>query len=90
MVKPNSALDPGSAQRFGLGLWSSVNATLAVELPIFLAGSWLYLRTTAARDGIGRWGLWGLVLFLAVVYFANLFGEPPPSVTVIAWVGQAQ
>jgi hypothetical protein len=51
---------------------------------------WLYLRVTRARDATGTWAMWGLVGFLLVVYVANVLGEPPPSVTAIAWVGHAQ
>jgi hypothetical protein len=39
---------------------------------------------------VGRWALWGLVTFLVVIYCANLFGQAPPNVTVLAWVGQTQ
>lgn len=88
--RPDLPLYPGGAQLVGLGLWSSLGATLAVELPIFALGLWLYLRTTAASDALGRWGLLGLVVFLVAVYLANLFGEPPPNVTALAWVAQAQ
>jgi membrane-bound metal-dependent hydrolase YbcI (DUF457 family) len=88
--RPDLPLYPGSTQLFGLGLWSSVGATLAVELPIFALGLWLYVRATTALDAVGRWALWGLVVFLVAIYLANLFGEPPPNVTVLAWVGQAQ
>jgi hypothetical protein len=73
-----------------LGLWNSLPATLLVEVPIFIGGCWLYARATRARDAIGRWGLAGLVAFLAAIYVGNLFGDPPPSVKAIAWVGQAQ
>jgi membrane-bound metal-dependent hydrolase YbcI (DUF457 family) len=83
-------LYPGSTELLGLGLWSSVGATLAVELPVFVAGVWLYVRTTEALDAVGRWGFWSLVGLLVVIYFSNLFGDPPPSVAVLAWVGQAQ
>jgi hypothetical protein len=34
--------------------------------------------------------LWGLIVFLFLIHFANLFGPPPENVTAIAWVGQAQ
>lgn len=88
--RPDLLLYPGSTQPIGLGLWSSVGFTVAVELPIFLAGLWLYLRTTQPVDATGRWALWGLVAFLLLIYAANLFGSPPPDVTVLAWVGQAQ
>ena len=39
---------------------------------------------------MGTYGLVSLVGFLALIYVANLFGDPPPNVTAIAWVGQAQ
>lgn len=87
--RPDLPLYPGSTL-VGLGLWSSVTATLAVELAIFFIGLWLYFRSTAADDAVGRWALWGLVGFLLLIYLANVFGSPPPSVTVLAWVGQAQ
>ena len=88
--RPDLLLYPGATQPIGLGLWSSVGLTVAVELPIFLAGLWLYQRTTQPVDATGRWALWGLVAFLLLIYTANLFGSPPPNVTVLAWVGQAQ
>jgi hypothetical protein len=88
--RPDLPLYPGSTQFYGLGLWSSVGATVAVEVPIFVAGLWLYLRATQARDAVGRWALGGLVAFLVVIYLANLFGDPPPDVAVLAWVGHAQ
>ncbi len=76
--------------RVGLGLWSSLPATLALESAIFAVGLFLYARCTTGRDRVGRYGLWALALFLAVVYLANLFGPPPPSTAAIAWAGQAQ
>ena len=88
--RPDLPLYAGSTQRFGLGLWSSVGATIAVELSILAVGVWLYVRSTVASDAAGRWALWGLVGFLVVVYLVNLFGAPPPNVTTLAWVGQAQ
>ena len=88
--RPDLPLAPGSDARFGLGLWNSLPATLVVELGIFTVGLWLYLRTTRALDRFGSIALWSLVGFLLVVYFSNLFGPPPPNVTALAWVGQAQ
>jgi hypothetical protein len=87
--RPDLPVYPGGTL-IGAGLWSSVGATLAVELPIFAIGLWIYLRATAARDTVGSRALWGLVLLLLVVYAANLFGPPPPSETAIAWAAQAQ
>jgi len=88
--RPDLPLYPGSSQLIGLGLWSSLAGTLAVELSLFGAGLWLYLRTTRAIDATGGWALWGLVAFLGTVYAANIFGTAPPSVSAIAWAGHAQ
>jgi hypothetical protein len=87
---PDLPVAPGVATLVGLGLWHSAAATLAVEVPLFLAGLALYLRATRAADGVGRWGLWALVALLLVIYAGNLFGPPPPSTQAIAWLGQAQ
>ena len=88
--RPDLPLVPGGAARIGLGLWNSLPATLVVELAIFALGVGLYLRTTRATDRVGSIALWALVGFLLVIYFANVLGSPPPSVTALAWVGQAQ
>ena len=87
---PDLPLSPGGGTMIGLGLWQSRAATMAVEVPIFALGVWLYVRSTRAKDKVGAYGLVGLVGFLALIYVGNLFGDPPPSVTAIAWVGQAQ
>src|SRR5690349_23378049 len=58
---PRSTLFPYTTLfRSGLGLWQSRAATLAVEIPIFAAGVWLYARSTHAKDKVGRYGLMGL------------------------------
>ena len=88
--QPDLPLIPGGATVVGLNAWSSLPLTLAIEGPLFLVGVWLYTQATSAADKIGRWGLVALVLTLAGIYAANLFGTPPPSVEAIAWVGQLQ
>jgi membrane-bound metal-dependent hydrolase YbcI (DUF457 family) len=88
--RPDLPLYPGGSERVGLGLWSSFAGTILLEALLLTAGLVLYLRTTAAKDRAGVYGLWSLVAFLVLTYFANLFGPPPPSAEAIAWVGQAQ
>jgi hypothetical protein len=51
--RPDMPLFPGGP-KFGLGLWNSIPATLAVEVPMFLAGVWIYTRVTHPRDRIGK------------------------------------
>jgi len=88
--RPDLPLFPGSSTVVGLNAWSSFPLTLAIEIPLFGIGVWLYARATTPSDKVGRWGLWALVLCLFVVYAGNLFGPPPPSIQAIAWVGQLQ
>ena len=88
--QPDLPLFPGSATLIGLDVWSSLALTLAIELPLFALGVWLYARATAPKDATGRWSLVGLVVFLLVSYAANLFGPPPPGTTAIAWAGHLQ
>lgn len=88
--RPDLPLAPGAAAVIGLGAWSSLTLTLAIEVPLFALGVATYSRATSPADAVGRWGLVALVVFLLGVYAANLFGAPPPSVRAIAWVGQLQ
>jgi hypothetical protein len=68
----------------GLGLWDSLPLTMLVEGGIFAAGVALYLRTTCALDGIGRYAFGGLVAFLVAMQLAAYFGPPPPSMKMVA------
>jgi membrane-bound metal-dependent hydrolase YbcI (DUF457 family) len=88
--RPDLPLTPWSQELLGWHAWSSLPLTLAIELPLFVLGVWLYARTTVPQDITGRWALRGLVLFLLLAYLGNLFGAPPPDVRAIAWVGQLQ
>ncbi len=47
--RPDLPLYPGSAVLWGLTLWDSLTATLAVELPLFLGGVCLYVKVDAHR-----------------------------------------
>lgn len=85
--RPDMPLYPGGAARVGLGLWYSTAGTIVVEGLLFVAGVWLYARTTRARDGIGRWALWSLAAILALFYVANLVGTPPANPGAFAWFG---
>jgi hypothetical protein len=87
--RPDLPLTLTGAERFGLGLWHSRLATLAVEGLLFAACVWWYSRITRPRDRTGRWAFVALVAFLVLVYLANIFGPPPPSVAAVAWSAQA-
>lgn len=86
---PDLPLAPGLEVRVGFGLWRSLPATIAVEGGLFIAGVWIYLRATRARDRIGTLATAALVGLLAVLYAANLAGPPPPSQEAFATAGMA-
>jgi hypothetical protein len=81
--RPDLPLYPGSA-KYGLGMWNSLPLTIAVELILFATGIALYFRGTRAKDSMGHWAPWTLIIFLVVAYFGSVFGPPPPSIPVLA------
>ena len=78
-----------SSRRAGLGLWFHPQATLILEIGMFLIGVLLYGRSTVAKDRAGKIGFWALVVFLLAAYLAASFGPPPPDVISLAWGGQS-
>ena len=87
--RPDLPLTPTDPGRYGLGLWNSIPGTLTIELTIFLAGLLLYVRETTALDRAGSAGVWGLAIFMLVVYVASAFGPPPPNASAVAWSAEA-
>jgi hypothetical protein len=84
--RPDIQLYPGGA-KLGLGLWNSPAGTVIVESILLIAGVAIYLRATRARDGIGRWGLLGLVVLLAGSYLSTLFTPSPTDMHAVAVFG---
>jgi len=82
--RPDLPLYPGGPV-YGLGLWNSVPATIAVEGALFAAGAWMYQRSTRAVGITGRWAFNSLVGVLLLAYVGNMLSAPP-SVTAI-WSG---
>ena len=87
--RPDLPILPGDQTRVGLGLWYSVAGTVLLEGAMFVAGLWLYLRSTEPLDRIGRWGLIGFVAFLLVAYAVSISGPPPPDARAVPWVALA-
>jgi hypothetical protein len=82
--RPDLPLYPGSAV-YGLGLWNSVPATLAVEGVMFAVGAMMYAQSTRAGSGRGRWAFKSLIAVMLLAYVANILSAPP-SVNAI-WSG---
>lgn len=81
--RPDLPLYPGGV-KVGLGLWNSVPATVAVEVALYVAGAWLYLATTRAKDRVGTYSLWAFLVFGVLVYVANMTSPPPPNAHAVA------
>jgi hypothetical protein len=73
----------------GLGLWNSLPATLALEGGLYAAGIVVYLRATRAKDAVGVWALWTMLMTLPALWLAALLGPPPPNVKTLAVSGLA-
>lgn len=86
--RPDLPLWPGGP-KVGLGLWNSVAGTVVVEVALFAFALWVYLRATIAIDRTGSIALWALIIFLAIIYIANITSPPPPNAGMIGYVGLA-
>ncbi len=74
----------------GLGLWNSIIATVVIEGIIFIVGVYLYIAATKAKNKVGTYSLWSLLIFFIIIYLSNLFGPPPESAEAVGYVSHAQ
>jgi hypothetical protein len=86
--RPDMPLYPGGP-KLGLGLWNSIAGTMIVEVALFAAGVYLYVHATRACDVSGQYLLAAFAGLLLILYVADRFSPPPPSVAAIAWTGIA-
>jgi hypothetical protein len=87
--RPDMPLTLAGSTRVGLSLWNMPLWAVTLEIALFVLGVWLYTRYTYARDRVGGIAFWALVIFLLLVYAANLLGPLPPSTTAVSWSAQA-
>jgi len=83
--RPDMPITPWSTEKYGLGLWNSIGATVAVELVMFFAGLLIYLSQTQAKDRTGQIALWSFVALLLVIWLSATFGPPPPSINALKY-----
>lgn len=82
-------LAPGVNAYFGWGLWNSFYGSLVVELALFGAGIYYYLRTTRPKDRVGAVAFWVLMVLFLAIGIAGYFGPPPGDPKAIAYAGLA-
>ena len=72
-------LAPGVPRYFGLGLWTSVPATVVVEGGFWLVAIILYLRATRPANRAGIYIFWIAAVILTLAWYNNIAGQPPPN-----------
>ena len=75
--RPDMALAPGVHLYLGLGLWTSVPATLAVEGGFWVIALVAYARTARPSGRLGSYVLWIGAALLTLVWYLNIAGPPP-------------
>lgn len=81
---PDLALYPGSAERLGLGLWSSVMMSQSLEIGAMALGLFLYASATAANGPTGRLSLLVVAGAAIALQVYNLIGPPPATIERVA------
>lgn len=87
--RPDMPIALSETVKVGFGLWNYPMIAIPLELLLFGAGVWMYCRATEPLNRSGSVGLKVLVVFLLVVYLANIYGPPPPSESAVVWSAQA-
>lgn len=88
--RPDLPILPWSDFKMGFGLWDWLGGTLVVEGGIFALGVFIYSTSTRHINKTGLYALIGFVVFITVIYLANIFGPPPPSTEAIGYAGLLQ
>jgi len=76
---PDMPLAPGTSARLGLGLWTSIPATLLVEGGFWVLALALFRAQRRTRSVLGALVLWSGAAFLTLAWYNNIAGPPPPD-----------
>lgn len=87
---PDLPLFPGDSPLLGLGLWKSKALTLILEMSFFITAVFFYMNSTRPKNKSGKFGMWGLILFLITIHLANVYGPAPKDIDAVAWAGHLQ
>ncbi len=82
--RPDMPVGPGIPGVFGLGLWNSLPATLAVEGGMWLFAIVLYVSVTRANSASARYAFWARVVALTLAWFGNISRPPTPGGSAVA------
>src|SRR5262245_2833300 len=74
---PDMPLAPGITRTVGLALWNSVPGTLIIEGGLWIAGIFVYARTTQPTTKAGSYALWLLAVPLTLWFVVTPFSPQP-------------
>jgi hypothetical protein len=74
---PDMPLAPGTHTYFGLGLWTSIPATILIEGGFWLLAVVLYARGTRSHGRTGVYAYWIVVALFTLAWYNNIAGPPP-------------
>lgn len=75
----------GGSYKIGLGLWNYVFASSFIELLIFFAGLWVYLKSTKGVSIAGRYGIVIFSAFVTIMWIASLLAPTPSEFNIIGF-----
>jgi hypothetical protein len=81
---PDMPLAPGIDRYYGLGLWSSVPATIIVEGLMWLLAIAAYIFGTRSSRS-AKFVFWGGAAILTLSWLGNIAGPPPSNLGVIGF-----
>ena len=79
-------LSPFGNFKMGFGLWNYVVPTLIIESVIFFGGAYMYASFTRAKNKVGKWAFYALLVLLFLFQLTNTFGPPPPDSIMVLFV----
>lgn len=68
--------------KIGLGVWNYPVWAFLLEIGLFFACMWLYLRATRATSSVGRYGMVTFGLVLAIIQAGIVFAPVPSWLTI--------
>lgn len=74
----------GSHMKMGFGLWNYKWPEFALEVVLLFGGICVYMSSTRATGGIGRYGFIGVAIVMLVIQASQFFAPPPPSSNAVA------
>jgi len=77
--RPDMPLAPGGHRYFGLGLWTSIPATLIVEGGFWVVALVLYVRALRPRNRAAVYAFWSVAALLTLLWYGNIAGPPPSN-----------